>query len=588
MTWRSVWLAAALVAVVAFVALPSLLDAQAGARTPEVESAARVPGESSYQEVVSILQEKCFACHSSAAHMGGFVMASYQTLMKGGAHGAEIVPGHVSITFSASRGSYSRLGACGAAVVPRLFPRALHSTGDQRHLARGDAAGQQHDVYDRWRNLAGTRAVRFDAPGLRARVLLVTDLPEKARKIKINVDTSAEVPRGKKQKATLQVIASRSVAPGIHWFRIQTPLGTSNVMALDVGALPEVTTQKYPADSWKHHDAQRVTLPAVLTGTINAPGDVNTFQFHSRAGQEAVFQVVASKLGSKLRSVLTLRDPADKQLAQTGKFSSHPDAVLHYKLPANGLYTISIQDQDEKAGSDYFYRLYAGDLPYISSAFPLGIEAGHSAEIEVQGANLDGIKAVRVVPPGKADWWTTLPIHIKNATGEVSNTVDLAVTNYPQVDEKEPNDNPAEAQPITPPVVINGRIDQPAAAPDQDYFRFEAQRGEHLVVDVAANRLGSRLDSVIDVLDSQGRAIPRATIRCLNETYLTLSDRDSRTRGYRFVSRTGFHENDYIMVGEELDRIQFIPDQPDADIILAGFNRVRTAFLGTTPEALRH
>lgn len=47
----------------------------------------------SYKAVVTILQQKCLACHSSSAKMGGFVMASYPTLMKGGKHGAEIVPG---------------------------------------------------------------------------------------------------------------------------------------------------------------------------------------------------------------------------------------------------------------------------------------------------------------------------------------------------------------------------------------------------------------------------------------------------------------------------------------------------------------
>lgn len=50
----------------------------------------------SYKAFTAILQQKCFACHSSAAHMGGFSMASYQTLMKGGAHGAEIIPGNSS------------------------------------------------------------------------------------------------------------------------------------------------------------------------------------------------------------------------------------------------------------------------------------------------------------------------------------------------------------------------------------------------------------------------------------------------------------------------------------------------------------
>jgi WD40 repeat protein/mono/diheme cytochrome c family protein len=63
----------------------------AGAQKPQTSNAA--PGHGSYQAVVGILQQKCFACHSSTAKMGGFVMASYQTLMKGGEHGAEIVPG---------------------------------------------------------------------------------------------------------------------------------------------------------------------------------------------------------------------------------------------------------------------------------------------------------------------------------------------------------------------------------------------------------------------------------------------------------------------------------------------------------------
>jgi hypothetical protein len=101
---------------------------------------------------------------------------------------------------------------------------------------------------------------------------------------------------------------------------------------------------------------------------------------------------------------------------------------------------------------------------------------------------------------------------------------------------------------------------------------------------VAASRLGSPLDSVVEVLDAQGNAIPRATIRCLNETTTTLSDRDSRTNGIRLVSTAGLHEDDYLMVGDELDRIDFIPDQPDADTILKSMGDLRIAYLGTSPD----
>ncbi|HEV2425762.1 MAG TPA: c-type cytochrome domain-containing protein [Terriglobia bacterium] len=44
-------------------------------------------------QVAPILRKNCLACHSAAAKMGGLVMQSYDSLMKGGAHGPVILPG---------------------------------------------------------------------------------------------------------------------------------------------------------------------------------------------------------------------------------------------------------------------------------------------------------------------------------------------------------------------------------------------------------------------------------------------------------------------------------------------------------------
>jgi Tol biopolymer transport system component/mono/diheme cytochrome c family protein len=49
--------------------------------------------KSDYGTVESIFQQKCLACHSSATKMGGLVLESYQTLVKGGAHGPAVVAG---------------------------------------------------------------------------------------------------------------------------------------------------------------------------------------------------------------------------------------------------------------------------------------------------------------------------------------------------------------------------------------------------------------------------------------------------------------------------------------------------------------
>src|SRR5690348_1377236 len=58
---------------------------------PHVPAHAATPNFNS--DVAPILQKNCLGCHSSAAKMGGLVMDKFDLLMKGGAHGAVIVPG---------------------------------------------------------------------------------------------------------------------------------------------------------------------------------------------------------------------------------------------------------------------------------------------------------------------------------------------------------------------------------------------------------------------------------------------------------------------------------------------------------------
>jgi hypothetical protein len=70
----------------------------------------------------------------------------------------------------------------------------------------------------------------------------------------------------------------------------------------------------------------------------------------------------------------------------------------------------------------------------------------------------------------------------------------------------------------------------------------------------------------------------------LNQTTTTLSDKDSMTVGIRLVSTAGLSAGDYLMVGDELNRVDFIPDQPDADTILKGMDDYRLAYLGTSSD----
>ena len=67
----------------------------------------------------------------------------------------------------------------------------------------------------------------------------------------------------------------------------------------------------------------------------------------------------------------------------------------------------------------------------------------------------------------------------------------------------------------------------------QQDFRFKARKGQKLVFEVQANRFGSPLDSLLEVLDANGKPVERATIRAVLETSTTLRDHDSAGSGIR-------------------------------------------------------
>ena len=443
------------------------------------------------------------------------------------------------------------------------------------------------------RNIAGTQGVLFDAPGLTAKVLEVKDLPEEAKAIRPGVDLGAAVPEGTKQQAKLELTAAPEVEVGPHWFRLQTSLGTSNMAIFDVDSLPQIQEVE-PNDSPER--SQRVEIPATFVGTLGTAGDVDTYQFRGQAGEEVVFQPLAASLGSRLQSVLTLRDLEGQVLASAGEFSRSPEAVLTAKLPADGWYTIAISDLERKGGWNYFYRLKAGALPYVTEVFPLGVRAGEAAEVAIKGVNLGEVRTVKVEATAHDGTWQTIPLRVKLAQGEVLNKVRLAVGNTPEVVESEPNNSPAQAQRVSLPVTINGHIapansSTPGSAAgdsrpaDEDYFRFAARKGQHLNIEEQAARLGSPLDSVVEVLDGDGHDIPQATLRSIAQTTQTLNDRDSRTRFFRLESLAGVHPNDYLMMGDELVQVDFVPDQPDADIRVKGLGGERFSLLNTSPEA---
>ncbi len=84
------------------------------------------------------------------------------------------------------------------------------------------------------------------------------------------------------------------------------------------------------------------------------------------------------------------------------------------------------------------------------------------------------------------------------------------VGDLPEFIESESNSLPEQAERVEIPVTINGQI---AGESDLDYFRFDVNAGDVVRADVAAARLGSALDPIVQVIGPDGKRVVADDVR---------------------------------------------------------------------------
>jgi hypothetical protein len=160
-----------------------------------------------------------------------------------------------------------------------------------------------------------------------------------------------------------------------------------------------------------------------------------------------------------------------------------------------------------------------GQAPVMDTVFPAGGQIEQLVEVTLGGSNLEKVQTLRCnaagvrcellgpnrfrlaipanTPPGWYDLW---------AVGEhgVSAPRTFSLGNRVEQLEAEPNETAASANHLPLNVVIDGRIDK---AGDADHFRFDAKKGQRVVIECAAERIDSRLRAVLELFDSSGRRL---------------------------------------------------------------------------------
>jgi hypothetical protein len=287
---------------------------------------------------------------------------------------------------------------------------------------------------------------------------------------------------------------------GVRHWRCRTSQGVTPSMKFVVGDLPEIVEKEIDGAPIP----ETVSLPVTINGRVFPREDVDLWRFRATKGETITCEVASRSLGYPLAAMLEVTGPDGRTVAGVRKqVGNDGDPRLWFTAPADGEYQAAIHDVGFGGGPNFVYRLTLRSGPRVESIYPLGGRRGETVQLQVSG-------------PGSGS--RTVPISLVNATGDSviqripidgkpAELLTLHVDDLPEILEREPNDEPSDgAAAIALPAMLNGRIDR---AGDVDFWPLQLENGQTIMLDVLAEQLGSRLDSVLTIQGADGKELTR-------------------------------------------------------------------------------
>ena len=229
--------------------------------------------------------------------------------------------------------------------------------------------------------------------------------------------------------------------------------------------------------------------------------------------------------------------------------------------PSDGRYILQVRDTAYGGGPTSTYALLVGDFPRPRGIFPPGGQAGKDVRLRLLEADADAVIQVKL-PADSGPWWDYYP-RLEGSTAPTPTP--LRVRPYSCVDEADPAEAALpRADQIKPqdwPVAFHGVLARPG---DVDAFAVSARAGEEMQVEVFAERIGSPLDSIIEIYDPSGNMIGRNDDDASHDSRIVFK---AETEGaYRIEISDKRHEGGSAF----LYRIEVEHPQPALEVFLPG------------------
>jgi hypothetical protein len=292
----------------------------------------------------------------------------------------------------------------------------------------------------------------------------------------------------------LKISADSTCKLGSYPFRLIGPNGVSEMRSITLTPFPILSEGEA---SKQLPDGNRTIL-----GTLEGDA-IDTFEIELRQGETFSAEVHAMRLGAGfLDTKLELVDTDGTSIVTSDDSPlTQQDPSFSIYVPKSGRYRLSITSVDGRADADSPYALHIGSFPRPYGIFPIGIAVGSeqpiaaihddpklNTQFSISTVNANtGTRTFEITENGIS---CPSPIPLRVFDGAIVHMNDKT--------------RPSESSEIIAPCSIQGAIREKGQT---DEITFVARKSGPHRSEVFASRVGSKLDSVIELRDSDGSLI---------------------------------------------------------------------------------
>jgi hypothetical protein len=114
--------------------------------------------------------------------------------------------------------------------------------------------------------------------------------------------------------------------------------------------------------------AQSVTLPTVICGRFDQPGDIDWYTFKAKAGQVISVDLLCERLGLPGDPIVVLFNAKGEEVSVFDDHGTNVEALTQlnrdplgtFAIPENGSYRLQVQERTRRGGPRYLYALRVG------------------------------------------------------------------------------------------------------------------------------------------------------------------------------------------------------------------------------------